>query len=184
MTRTWDEVYKVIRQFSDFPVVRYEKCRAIFEMASEVKTGCIVELGTYIGLTAITMALASSVPVHTIDKYINHQGWTNEDYRAHDRAVFENNLAQSGADVILHVGDAHELAQRWIEPIGLLFWDIGGSRLADDFQDWQDKVLTGGFWVTKDIDGDGFGHRGLEGGVWCFYRDYPHGLVYAMRKHG
>lgn len=183
--KTWDEVYAIISPFSDFPDIRYEKCKAVCELASEVREGVIVELGTYIGLTAITMALSSDAHVHAIDDYMDKAGWAGEPYRKSDKGVFECNAAIAGVRITLHQEDALEAAKRWKLPIGLLFWDIGGTRLESDFEAWQSHIIKGGIWATKDIDDCGFGSRKLASKKgWRAYRDYPDGLVCAVKKYG
>ena len=76
----WEQAFKIIEPIptADYvsgcwPEVRYEKCKALFQLAQEVKEGCIVELGTWRGLGAITLALGASVTVYTIDDRKPHQ---------------------------------------------------------------------------------------------------------------
>jgi hypothetical protein len=128
----------------------------LFDLASEVQEGCIVELGTFHGTGTIVLARGAragyGAPVYTIDDYVNKQGWIGEPYRAEDKQIFRDRIKMARVEVTLIQKEVHEAALGWHEPIGMLYWDTGGKdRFWLDWLDWNKHIVSGGVAVIKDI---------------------------------
>jgi len=163
----------------------------LFDLASEVKEGCIVELGTFHGAGTILLARGTragyGVPVYTVDDYVNKSGWIGEPYCVEDKEIFRTNIREAGAAVTLINKGFHEAANNWLEPIGLLYWDPGAkNRFWQDWLDWSVYIVQGGYFVIKDT---GCGDLGtwpciediLETGE--FVRDSTRDGITVLRKN-
>ena len=127
----------------------------LFDLASEVQEGCIVELGTFHGAGAILLAQGAragyGAQVYTIDDFMSRQGWIGEHYGPKDRAVFRSNVRDAGVHVTHIQQDHRATANRWNEPIGMLYWDSGSkARFWKDWVAWNKHILVGGVAVIKD----------------------------------
>lgn len=127
----------------------------LFNLASEVENGCIVELGTFHGAGTIVLARGAragyGAPVYTIDDYIEKRGWIGEPYGPKDKAVFRKNIREAGVHVTLIQKDHHEAARFWNEPIGYLGWDSGSKKTFwKDWLEWSKHILVGGVAVIRD----------------------------------
>ena len=136
----------------------------LFDLASEVKVGCIVELGTFHGAGTILLARGTragySVPVYTVDDYVNKRGWINEPYSTEDKRIFRERVRAARVDVTLINKGFHEAANNWFEPIGLLYWDPGmKNRFWQDWIDWNRHIVHGGVAVVKDTGHGDLGAR-------------------------
>jgi len=131
-----------------------------YSYAKEAEGGCIVELGTYRGRGAVALALGTrdgnKLKVYTIDDYVERQGWIGEPYGPDDKETFFENIKTVGLedDITLLQMDVLEAADAfrriWKEGISLVLWDVGVSRVRDDFDAWKDYVVPGGIFLLKD----------------------------------
>lgn len=199
----WTEAYEILKAitgeqeyngFAGFPPIRENKCKALFELAGEVPDGGrIVDLGTHRGLTAITLALGSKpgVTVHTFDDYntrrVENVGGKGLTYNNEDYEMFKQNVAKLEAltanRIIQHQIEVREGAATWTDPIDLVFWDLWGTRILEDFRAWQGHIVPGGLFVAKVFeDGSCKEERLYAEPGWVRYKDYPEGVVYALKK--
>lgn len=134
---------------------RQAKNAQLTQLASQVESGVIVELGAYRGEGTVALCQGARVPVYAVDDYQPRRGWAGEQYWANDSRIFAMAMRQSGYTAHLVIGDVGEVARSWEQPIGLLVWDLGAEgRLAKDFADWQGLVM--GRWAIHDTDDDRF----------------------------
>lgn len=176
---------------------RMDKARSLYKLAREAVGGVIVELGTYHGCGAISLAWGTSaghhLPVFTIDDYLSKNGWIGEAYEPQDREIFWRNvhIAGMGKKIELLEINADAANHGWLEgipasPIALLFWDIGGARLFDDFIKWQSLIVKGGVFAIHDTADKKFGFDQVcllaqAAGEWKFEGMMP-GYVYVLRR--
>lgn len=132
------------------------RARVLFGCAKEVSSGVIVELGTYRGYGAFSLAYGALAgnrqAVYTVDDYAPRTGWAGEEYRPEDEEVFSRNRAMlSFGDKInlTHVRKSAEEAARHISGIGLLFVDLSPS-MPNVVDVWCDSVLQGGLILFRD----------------------------------
>lgn len=139
-----------------------QKYTQLTQLASQVESGVIVELGTYLGYGTIALCEGSQVPVYTVDDYTPKTGWAGEFYGPKDIQVFHRNCDEANVKPTLLMGDAGEVADEikrfyGVEyPVSFLFWDLGiPARLCEDFEAWQSHI-TGKF-VIHDTDDNRLG---------------------------
>jgi len=175
------------------PGSRHQKVIALYELASQVKEGSIVELGTYQGLGAITMSMAASVPVYTIDDYIEKRGWASEKYSAEDLNIFMENCAVLGHHPHLLIRDAVAVAEEWLWPVGMIFWDLGVASkecALASFIKWDRVLINGGLYAFHDTPDQKLGYgivarEALKSGRYSVHeKQYPKCGVFVLRKTG
>ncbi len=130
-------------------------------------SGCIVELGAWIGGTTVCLAAASRLakagPVYAVDTFagadpdcqarIGHYGGSTRD-------LFQRNLQRAGVTASVHVlgTTTVEAARTWStqaqSPIRLLFIDADHryARVREDFETWIPHVAHGGVVAWHDYD--------------------------------
>lgn len=148
---------------------RQHKNKQLTQLASEVQTGAIVELGAYRGIGTLALCQGASQVVYAIDDFAFKKGWAGETYSAVDERIFL--YATEGQNVRLIKQEVRQAAKEWAEgPIGLLVWDLGvENRLQEDFDAWQDKVI--GKFVIHDTDDQRLGSRELNPVGWDKHKD-------------
>ena len=134
----------------------------LFDLASEVQEGCIVELGAYHGAGTILLARGAragyGAPVYTIDDYTAIGKWNGEFYSRDEREIFRNNIQNAKVEVQLINKTFDAAALDWHEPIGMLYWDAGAKgRFWNDWIAWYRHIVHGGVAVIKDVSGGGLG---------------------------
>ena len=140
----------------------------LFDHASELGKGCIVELGSFRGAGTIVLARGARAgcnpQVFTIDDYAKRINWAGGRQGPDDKYRFITNLRDAGVTATLIQNDAHEVSKTWTEPIGLLYWDLGDDgRFADDWNDWSKYIVRGGAAIIKDAPSNIFGtHEIIE----------------------
>ena len=175
----------------DWPSVRRHKCLTLYTLARRVEHGAIVELGTYHGTGTIALALGArdgfGVPVHTVDPFIKMQGWIGEPYGPDDLDIFRSKIEAAhlelDTDIILHRDKSEDLVRSWQLPIELMFWDIGGSRVASDFHDWNQRIVPGGIFAVKDLASWQFGTGAVAScNTFTAHEQYPQGCIWTFIK--
>lgn len=169
---------------------RYPKSLLLYTLAREA-INPIIELGVYHGQGTIPLALGSrdghNAVIYPVDPFIQTSGWIGESYGPNDLDVFKANMLAMGLDHIKPVLKKSEaLSKQWIQPYDLLFWDIGGERLIDDYLDWYELCAPGGLIVVKDTPDWKFGfvyvlEHALKNG---FERAFgnPDAMMWGLRR--
>src|SRR5512139_2126653 len=65
-----------------------EFMRTLYHLSISVTNGVIVELGAYVGRSAIALAWDATVPVFSIDDYTDHLDWSNKHYGSENEAAY------------------------------------------------------------------------------------------------
>ena len=155
----WNKTWETVRPFTIWTnswfheKVDYEKLKFLFFTASELNNGCIVELGTFYGVSAITFALATkskNIPIYSIDDYKNKIGGGGELYGPEDKLIFNKNVKTANVVINQISEDIIESAKNWTKPISILYWDIGDNTLSQSFHVWEKHVKSGGLFIIKD----------------------------------
>ena len=107
----------------------------------------VLEIGTYTGYAAISMAmgLEDGGVVHTVDVNDELEDFTREYIR------------QSGMEerIVFHIGDACQVIPELDEVFDLVFIDADKRQYADYYRLVFDKVRPGGLIVADDVLWDG-----------------------------
>lgn len=154
-SKTFLEVLEILRSLYAMPDQRIAKCETLFFLASQVKEGCIVELGAYQGCGAIALwygALAggNDVKVHTIDAYTPYTGPFGEKYDTSDFEKYLDNIRKAKAAPVLHVSSFQSVGDCWSTPVALLMWDVGMYNVDGDVGAWERHVIPGGIIAMRD----------------------------------
>jgi len=120
----------------------------LFHLASQCRTGCIVEIGSFQGKSITYLAAGSDaaarVPVYSIDP---HTG-------ANSFPAFQRQVAHSGFAHLVRpiVATSQHAAIDFDEQIGLLFIDGAhdDASVKSDWDQWVPKVLPGGHVAMHD----------------------------------
>lgn len=152
--------------------VTTEEARALCRMAAEVVTGCIVEVGSFRGKSAVALALgvrantsSNSPKIYCIEPHRPFTGVYGGKFGPDDRGAFFEVMLRTGAfqEVALLNCDSEQVAPNWREPVGLAFID-GDHRypaVRKDFMLWDDHILPGGLLVFDDAKDPSGGVRRL-----------------------
>ena len=107
----------------------------------------VLEIGTYTGYAAISMAygLAEGGVVNTID--------VNDELEDFTRGFIEKSGLQER--VVFHVGDACEIIPRLNETFDLVFIDADKREYSEYYRLVFDKVRVGGLIIADDVLWDG-----------------------------
>lgn len=169
------------------PKFRFQKCESLIKLASEVQGGTIVELGTYLGLGAIALAVGADEATHiyTVDDYTDKKGWASERYAEEDRLLFQDNVMLAGMEdkITLVCNECLAACEEWNLPIDLIFWDLGiNGRLVEDFACWGEHLKQGGIFAIHDTINQILGSRKVIRESGYQYRGMMPGGVFIMVK--
>ncbi|MDQ1772290.1 methyltransferase domain-containing protein [Labilibaculum sp. A4] len=107
----------------------------------------ILEIGTYTGYSAISMAMGTSEDciIHTIDCNDELEQFTRKYIK---RSGFENRIQ-------FHIGDALEMIPKLEENFDLIFIDADKRQYIEYFEAVFPKLNKGGFILADDVLWDG-----------------------------
>jgi hypothetical protein len=118
-----------------------QEAALLTRLASDVDEGCIVEIGSYRGMSTIALARGARVPVYAIEPHEHFVGVLGGTFGPDDRrAFFENLLAAGVVEQVRLVNLSSEIvAPGWNLAVGLL-WIDGDHRydaVRRDFECWE-----------------------------------------------
>jgi len=110
-------------------------------LAREVEEGCIVEIGSWRGMSTIALAKGAQVPVYAIEPHEQFTGVLGGTFGPIDRRAFFENLLRAGVveQVRLVNLSSEVVTPGWQMPVGLL-WIDGDHRyeaVRRDFDSWE-----------------------------------------------
>ena len=114
----------------------------LFELAKDVKYGCIVEIGSYRGKSTIALAMGSMAgnkkTVYAIDPYVPFKGVYGGNLGPEDKKYFMANLIRTGCYSVVQVINlkSEEVARNWANPVELL-WIDGDHTYEGVMKDWK-----------------------------------------------
>ena len=121
-------------------MIASDEAALLTRLAGAVEAGCIVEVGSYRGLSTIALARGAQVPVYAFDPHEHFEGVMGGSFGPADRRAFFENLLRAGVveRVRLVNLSSEVVAPGWTKPIGLL-WIDGDHRydaVRRDFDCW------------------------------------------------
>ncbi|MFQ5577488.1 MAG: class I SAM-dependent methyltransferase [Anaerolineae bacterium] len=130
----------------------------LFEMASQVDSGCIVEVGSYRGRSTVALALGSQAgsgaPVYAIDPHEPFEGALGGSFGPQDRVEFFKNVLRTGVGHTIRLVnlDSAVVSKGWDRKIALLWIDGNHEYEAvkKDFECWEPFVIQGGIIAFHD----------------------------------
>ena len=132
----------------------------LYDLASRVTNGCIVEVGSYRGRSTVALARGSAygreAPVFAVEPHEPFVGVRGGEFGADDRGAFFRNMLRTGAyrNVRLLNISSEVLVPGWRFPVALLWLDGDHSYdgVRRDFDAWQPHLLRGCDVVFDDTD--------------------------------
>jgi hypothetical protein len=117
------------------------EAKLLTRLASEVDEGCIVEIGSWRGMSTIALANGAHVPVYAIEPHEHFVGPLGGVFGPDDRRAFFENLLEAGVveRVRLVNLSSEVVTPGWQLPVGLL-WVDGDHRydaVKRDFECWK-----------------------------------------------
>jgi hypothetical protein len=140
----------------------------LYELASGVSEGCIVEVGSYRGRSTVALARGSArgsgAPVYAVEPHEPFVGPRGGVFGPEDRAAFYRNMVRTGSygTVRLLNTTSEVVAAGWTEPVALLWLDGDHSYdgVRRDFDAWAPHLLPDCDLVLDDTDDPELGpHR-------------------------
>jgi len=154
--------------------VTVEEAEFLRQLAAQVQSGCIVEIGSFRGKSAIALAMGvrqqdrmRQPAIYCVEPHRPFTGFYGGEFGPKDRGVFYQEMCRTGAfnEVALVNLPSDVAASSWREPVGLCFID-GDHRYAgvkQDFECWDPHVLPGGLVAFDDaIDPECGPHRLID----------------------
>jgi predicted O-methyltransferase YrrM len=146
-----------------------DECLLLMRLASQVRDGAIVEIGSYRGRSTLALAMGSargaSVPVFAIEPHAEFTGVLGARFGPEDKAAFERNISRSGLSFLVHLvsESSQAAASRWNAPVGLLWIDADHRYHAvkKDFELWSPFLLANGRIAFDDSTRAGLGPHTL-----------------------
>jgi len=135
-----------------------EEVELLYRLASDVRSGAIVEIGSYRGKSTVALALGSRdhhrVPVYAIEPHETYSGVTGFEFGPGDRAAFLGNILRCGVAEIVRLVNlpSQVVASGWQQPVGLL-WIDGDHRYEaakQDLESWQPHLAPGALVALHD----------------------------------
>lgn len=130
----------------------------LYELAREVREGCIVEVGAYRGRTAVALGRGSldghRVPVFSIEPHQPFTGVLGGQFGPADAGAFHRAMFDSGCYHVVRLVSlsSEQVAPQWREPVALL-WIDGDHRyeaVRRDFGCWRPHLASGATVVLDD----------------------------------
>ncbi len=178
--------------------VGFSECELLRRLASRVISGCIVEIGSFRGKSAVALALGVRENVnghrphiYCIEPHLPFVGYYGGQFGPEDRGAFYRAMLMTGAytEVSLVNLPSDQAALGWREPIGLLFID-GDHRyecVKRDFEYWEPHVIVGGLIAFDDATDPQCGPKHLIEKLLCsgrFENFESEGKIKVIRKRG
>lgn len=130
-------------------------------LASQVDSGCIVEVGSYRGKSAVALAtgvqdreIQPRPSIYCIEPHRPFTDFYGGKFGPQDRGVFYDVMLRTGVfnDVSLVNLSSQDVTSGWREPVGLLFLagDHRYEGVSHDFEHWDPHVIPGGLIAFDD----------------------------------
>lgn len=146
----------------------FEEAKLLYELAREVRSGCIVEVGAYRGRTAVALGRGSldgyRVPVFTIEPHETFTGVLGGQFGPADAGAFHKAMLETGCYHVVRLVNlrSEQVVRDWRLPVALL-WIDGDHRyegVRRDFESWRPHLLQGASIVFDDAADPAIGpHR-------------------------
>jgi predicted O-methyltransferase YrrM len=142
-----------------------EEATLLYRLASKLRTGCIVEIGSWRGKSAIAMALGAKTQpadkrpmIYCVEPHVSPVSTKGGQFGPRDRTAFYRAMldADCAENVALVNLPSTAAAKGWRTPIGLLFIDGDHSEagVQADIDAWTPFLTEGGVVAFNDTKDD------------------------------
>ena len=139
--------------------ITYEEAYYLAEKAAQVQSGCIMEVGSFKGRSAVAMSMGllstnSTAQIYCVEPHMPFVGVNGGQFGPDDRAQFYKAMLATGAyqNTSLINLSSEDISAAWHQPISLCF--IDGDHTFEgvkrDFECWKSKIVIGGLLVFDD----------------------------------
>jgi predicted O-methyltransferase YrrM len=136
----------------------FRECVLLRQLASEVSTGCIVEIGSFRGRSTIALAIGSlegyCIPVYAVEPHNIFVSKHSNKFGTADRKAFLENILKTETYQIIRLINltSEQTARLWSNDIMLLWIDGDHEYLSvkNDYENWQRYLLPGGLLIFHD----------------------------------
>jgi len=138
--------------------ITLSECKLLYDIASQIATGCIVEIGSYRGRSTVALSLGSlsnsRVPLFAIDPHEPFLGINGKQFGPEDRIEFFKNILKTGVGEIVHLINlkSEVVAKCWDREISIL-WIDGDHRyqkVKKDYKNWESHIIKNGYLLFHD----------------------------------
>lgn len=142
----------LLRPIAAEGMIQPDECLLLMRLASELREGAIVEIGSYRGRSTIALATGSLrgsvLPVYAIEPHAEFEGVIGARFGPGDKEAFLRNIDRSPSSKLIHLisTSSETAAKSWSGEIGLL-WIDGDHRyeaVRRDFEMWSPFLRTDG----------------------------------------
>lgn len=150
-------------------MVSFDEAMLLYRLAVKVRSGCIVEVGSYRGRSSVFLGKGSldgaNIPVYAIDPHKSFIGVLGGVFGPRDRTAFYRSMLDNDCSEIVSLINLSSecFAQSWSEPISLL-WIDGDHSYAGvkrDFECWLPHLQTNATIALDDATDPSLGPRKL-----------------------
>jgi len=143
--------------------LKLEDAELLFAAAAAVRSGCIVELGSFRGRSTVALCAGAvagaKIPVYAIEPHEHFVGVKGGVFGPSDRRAFFKTMLTTrfAAQVRLINTTSQVVAPGWDKPVSLLFID-GDHRyesVLSDFAAWRPHLVDGAIVIFNDATGAG-----------------------------
>lgn len=150
-------------------MISFDEAQLLYRMAKEVRSGCIIEVGSYRGRSAVFLGRGSrdgsKVPVFAVDPHKSFVGVLGGIFGPSDRVAFYRAMLDNGCGEVVSLINlsSEDFAQSWSEPVSLLWIDGDHSYegVKRDFQSWHPHVRVNALIAFDDATDPQLGPRKL-----------------------
>jgi predicted O-methyltransferase YrrM len=150
-------------------MVGFEEALLLYCLAKSVIDGCIVEVGSYRGRSAVFLGKGSldgaRVPVYAIDPHKSFVGVLGGVFGPNDRTAFYRSMLENDCSEIVSLINlkSESFASSWSEPISLLWIDGDHSYegVKRDFMCWSPYLQSNAVIAFDDATDPNLGPRKL-----------------------
>jgi hypothetical protein len=146
----------------------FEEVKLLYELAREVRGGCIVEVGAYRGRSTVALGRGSldgyGVPVFAIEPHQTFTGVLGGRFGPADAGAFYKAILETGCYHVVRLVSlsSEQVARDWRLPVALL-WIDGDHRyegVRRDFESWRPHLIRDAIVVFDDATDPAIGpHR-------------------------
>lgn len=148
-------------------MLSFEESMLLYSLAKEVRTGCIIEIGSYRGGSSVFLGRGSldgaQPPVYAIDPHKNFVGVLGGVFGPKDRTSFFKAMLNNGcSEIVSLINLSSELfSSQWKEPVSLLWidGDHSYSGVKRDFDCWMPHLTDAALIAFDDAIDSNLGPR-------------------------